>query len=116
MIIPNEEIIAGSPDESDGSDDTELNGGSRFCSDLVWKARRRGSGQSEQRRYIREEPKADTYQVARMPPPRINTLGSGCTDPFKTLPNLAGGDTELLTHHCKYHSKILSFGPRVYSL
>jgi hypothetical protein len=102
MIITDQAIIIGSPEESDGSDDTEGEARSTSCSSLFGEARRRGSDQSDESSYSEEEPNLENYQVVRTSGPWISTMGSGCTDPFQTLPNLAGGDTELLTHHCMY--------------
>lgn len=116
MVIADERIITGIPDESDGSDDTEIIDEYRSCSNLVKEARRRGSGQPEQRRYINNDPKADIFQNSRLPLPCVNMLGSGSTDPFKTLPNLAGGDTELLAHYCEFQSQKLSSNCGICSL
>lgn len=100
MIVSNQAIIVECPEDSDGSDDTELDARSTPYNSLSEEASRRRSGQSDEGSYIKEEPNLENYQVARTFVPCINTMSSGCTDPFQTLPNLAGGDTELLTHHC----------------
>jgi hypothetical protein len=102
MIITNQIIIVGSPDDSDGYDDTGLEARSTSCSSLSGEASRRGSGQSDEGRPVKKEPNLENYQPARALVPYINTMGAGCLDPFQTLPNLAGGDTEELTHHCTY--------------
>jgi hypothetical protein len=102
MVITDQAIPVGSPDDSDGPHDIELEARSASCSSLSEKASRRGSGQSDEWRYIRKKPNLENYQVVQTPVPCINTVGSGCTDPFQTLPNLAGGDTEVLTHHCMH--------------
>lgn len=103
MISTNRAIIVGSPEDSDGFDDTDLEARGTSYSSLSREGSQRYSGQSDEGSYIKEEePGVENYQVSSTFVPCINTMGSGCTDPFQTLPNLAGGDTELLTHHCAY--------------
>ena len=97
----------GSPDNSDGSDDRELEAKSTSCSSLSEEASRRGLDQSDEECYVREEPNPENYQITRTFMPCINTMGAGCADPFQTLPNLVGGDTEVLTHHCTYWPMIM---------
>lgn len=109
MIITEQSIVGESPEDSNGPDDTELGVGSASSSSPFGEAGRRCSGQSEQGHYIKEETNLENHQVVRTSVPCINTMGSRFTDPFQTLPHLAGGDTEVLTHHCMYLPKILSY-------
>lgn len=108
MINTDQAIILGSPEDDDGSDDTEREARSTSRSSLFGEAGQWGSGKSDEGRYLKEAPNLENYQVISTSVPYINTIGSGCTDPFQTLPNLAGGDIDVLTHHCMYLSKILS--------
>jgi hypothetical protein len=41
------------------------------------------------------------YEYVRTSRPRIDNLGAGTRDPFRTLPELARGDTAMLAYHCK---------------
>jgi hypothetical protein len=109
MINTDQAIILGSPEDSDGSDDTEREAKSTSRSSLFGEAGQRAPGQSDEGYCTEEDSNLENYQVVRRPVPCINAIGSGCTDPFQTLPNLAGGDTEVLTHHCMYLPRILSY-------
>jgi hypothetical protein len=107
MITTEQAIIVGSPADSDGSDERDLEASSTPYSSLSSEAGRRASDQSDKGRYIKEESSSKELQVARKFVPCIDTMGLGCADPFQTLPDMAGGDTEGLTHHCMYSPMIL---------
>jgi hypothetical protein len=102
MITTEQAIIVGSPADSDGTDERDLEASSTSYSSLSSEAGRRASDQSDEGRYIKEESSSKEHQVARKSVPCIDAMGSGYTDPFQTLPDLAGGDTEGLTHHCMH--------------
>ncbi len=102
MITVEHAIAMGSPADSDGSDDTEQDARSAPYNSLSTEAGRRGLGLSDEDPYVEGKCSPKDYQLVRNSVPCVNKLGSGCTDPFQTLPNLPGGDTEGLTHHCMY--------------
>jgi hypothetical protein len=106
-MITTEQAIIESPADSDGSDERDLEASSTPYSSLSSEAGRRASDRSDEGRYIKEESSSEELQVARKFVPYIDTMGLGCADPFQTLPDLAGGDTEGLTHHCMYSPMIL---------
>jgi len=94
------------PEESDGSDEAEIEARSTSYSSLSDEGCG-DSDQSDEGYYTKEEFSPKDFQVIRRPVTCIDTIGSGRTDPFQTLPNLAGGDTEVLTHHCMYQAKTI---------
>jgi hypothetical protein len=107
MIVSEQAIDLKDPEDSVRSENTEPEAGNISRNRLFSRARLSDPGQSDEIHDVRDEAGVMDLQISRNSFPPINKIGASCTDPFQTLPNLAGGDTEILTYHCMSQPEML---------